>query len=305
MNTDDQARAVVCVRDCFYTLRVSELIPVRTGVRETRMVERLFHVRNLSQDADVAIKEAAEWAAMNDLLFNQSAESIKADMLTIHRRSVEERAEATRKEEEAEQACRMAVEQYRALQSSNTEAECAGGFVVRGQPHAKAEEMRDILASGATVAQVVGRYYPPEKVIDLAAPRPNDLPYLDWIATAYLRGAFAEQAVMTIRAKAVIAKLGEHPLPAPEPGMVLGEPGERVVFAARIVQTMHMESAYDPRGKTMVKMVSEPLGALVVHWNTGKSYGVAGDLVSLKATVKKVDEYHGQTQTIVQRVTPL
>ncbi|MEY2152343.1 hypothetical protein AB7849_15665 [Rhodanobacter sp. 115] len=298
-------RAVVCIRDYYYTLRESALIQMRMPGGETHRIERLYHVRNLSQDADEAIKLAKHYAAQNGLAFSQSADSLRSEMLAIKRASAEEMQERRRREEEEDRQAAEAREQHQKAILLVTEAEIANGLLVRGRPHWAPEVVLLELGAGATLRGLATSLYGQQGGgwIDMNALQPGDIGYIDWVAKSFARGDFADSPVMTLRGQAVVARFGEKPLPDPVPGVYLGKPGERVALQAVIVSKRDFPViAYGTGMKTLVKMVECGTGASVIHWNSGMSYGQVGDRVAIKATVKEHEDYKGTAQTVVLRV---
>lgn len=109
-----------------------------------------------------------------------------------------------------------------------------------------------------------------------------------------------ENDVMAYLADAVARRYtGDFP-PAPVAGVTVGTVGERLTLRVRCIARFIVRSDFGDLYIT--KMVDLATGALLVVKSGSWSMTTEDPETTIKATVKKHDEYRGEVQTVLQRV---
>lgn len=229
---------------------------------ENHWTVRSFHHCNLSTDAAEAVEKAREYSHKYGVPLKTNPETLAKEMLDIKRKNAEERAAA--REKEIEDAARRA----------EWEAE-------------REEKINAMLAENKIP---FGKYY--NYPFD-AIPRG----YLRWLASNI--NEFDEGSLIHRTAKKVIEIYGENAgIPVPTPGVVIDEPKARKDFDVTVIRATGFNS--DWGWVNVVSMVDKATGALLVA--KGRFSAKIGDELSIKATIKKVGEYNGEKNTIINRV---
>lgn len=262
---------------CFFTLRETFLhyVPGRgpygnavvNGVYQGSVEVRSFHHYNLSQDPDEAFAKATEAAAKMGMVLSTTRASLQDELNEIKRASAEQREESERLQRE---------------RNERWEAERAA------QAARWAMEEADLLAAGRIpFGRDAGEHFS-----DI------DPGYLGWMV--FKREQFEEGSILRRTADLIATEYRHLLLPEPTNQNYIGEVGKRIEFEATVVRDYAMHGDW---GTTHLVTLVTNDGACVLA--KGGWTQVIGAKVRVKATVKRLDEYKGQNQTVVNRVKEL
>lgn len=109
-----------------------------------------------------------------------------------------------------------------------------------------------------------------------------------------------ENEVMAYLAEAVAQRFSDDFPPAPKAGVIVGSIGQRLTFRVRCLARFVVHSDFGDLYIT--KLVDLQSGALLVVKSGSWSMTTEDAEKTIKATIKKHDEYRGEVQTVVQRV---
>lgn len=249
-----------------YTLRETYLHVSYVGNTPHKEV-RSFHHFNLSQNADEALAKAQHYAEQMALELRADRESLEGEMRKITRASAEElaaREERIRKAQEEWEANKLKLE----------------------------AEKREKIANGIFP---FGRYFD-EKFED--AP----IGYLTWL----IENVNTFEGMLKEVAEAVKAKCSHMMLPKPDSDAIVGEVKQRLVLDVIVTKTREIWrdsfSGWGQERVFIVEMMDKKTKACIMSFSTAFN-AEEGEELTIKATVKKHDEYKGQAQTVVTRVT--
>jgi len=243
---------------------------VFTGTVEISV--RSFHHFNLSQDPDEAIAKAQAYSEQMGVKLVTTRDQLVSEMRDIKRATAEQMNERREKEEKRQAEWDAQREEW----IKERDAKIASGVFTFGPFAGKKFE---------------------------EAPRG----YLTWLMD--MVNEFEEGSVIRITADAVLRLVPHLALPKPDKITIVGELKQRLAFDVIVTGSRNfMRDAFGGYGgKELVyvtTMVDKKTNACLVSFST--AFGPAeGDEMKIKATVKSHDEYKGQAQTIVQRVTVL
>ena len=246
---------------------------VRNGVF-TGSVEvsvRSFHHFNLSQDPDEAIAKAQGYSEQMGVRLSTTREQLVSEMREIKRATAEQMNERRIKEEQRQ-------------------AEWDA------QREAWNKERDEKIASGIfTFGPFAGKKFE-------EAPRG----YLTWLMDKV--NEFEADSVIHKTAVAILRLVPHLALPKPDKTAIVGQPKQRLAFDVTVVGSRHfVREGFGYGGPEVcyvTTMIDKATNACLVVFS-GAFSPEEGDELKIKATVKSHDEYKGQAQTIVQRVTIL
>jgi uncharacterized protein (DUF3820 family) len=232
---------------------------------------RSFHHFNLSQDPDEAIAKAQGYSEQMGVKLSTTRDQLVSEMREIKRATAEQMNERRIKEEQRQ-------------------AEWDA------QREAWNKERDEKIASGIfTFGPFAGKRFE-------EAPRG----YLTWLMDK--ASDFEVGSVIRITADAILRLVPHLALPKPDKTAIVGQPKQRLTFDVIVVGSRHFtRAAFSGYGVEVVyvtTMVDKATNACLVVFS-GAFNPEEGDELKIKATVKDHDEYKGQAQTIVQRVTVL
>jgi hypothetical protein len=234
---------------------------------EVQIEIRSHHCFNLSQDADEAVAKAKEYADANGFELCASANAIKEEMRDIKRSN-------------AEQLEKRAAEQL------------ARDIAWDKEEQEEKNRKLDMIEQGL---YPVGQYY---KMEFRSAP----VSYINWLVES--NSSYEEGSVIKAVSDAVKACCGDLIFPVADTHKKFGEIGVRssvdVTVVKRIEYSKPCYGGYGMELGVITQMVTSE-GALLVCFSTAFK-SVAGDKLSIKATVKNQGYYKEQMQTIVQRI---
>lgn len=250
----------------YFTLREVYMHEWWVGGRDGYMAKevRSFHHFNLSQDADTAYAKAVQIAKDSDLELRANPEAMKQEMRDIHR------ADATEMHE-------------------------------RRVQHAKEQndysEQRDWWLMQRLVQQstrVLGGKYAGHTPAEI---NEFDRDYLVWTADN-TESAYVDTALRALRIETF---LENNPPSLITIDDYYGEVGRRLELPGMLVVTNFVVDS-EWGGFNLIKMVG-PAGHRFTTFYSGHKFDPkVGETVNIKATIKKHDEYKGETATIINRV---
>ena len=241
---------------------------VFTGTVEVSV--RSFHHCNLSQDPDEAIAKAKAYSEQMGIKLSTTREQLVDEMRDIQRSTAEQMNE-------------------RRIQQEQRQAEW------------DAERDAYIKERDAKIASGVFTFGPFSGKKFEEAPRG----YLTWLMD--MVNEFEEGSVIHITAQAVLRLVPHLALPKPDKTLHVGKEKQRLLFDVIVIGARHfVREAFGYRAGVEVvyvtTMIDKPTGACLVVFSTAFA-PAEGEEFKIKATVKGHDEYKGQAQTIIQRVT--
>jgi uncharacterized protein (DUF3820 family) len=254
----------------FYTLRETYMHSVVIdGVPHKEV--RSYHHFNLSQDADEAITKAQDYAERNMIELRSTREQLENDMREIKRANAEQlAAREAYYEQQAEYWTQYRLEWERLLREKVIAGEFANG------PYC-GKKFRDV-------------------------PRG----YISWVIK---KGPeFDEGSLMRLTADELKKHCADLVLPEPSPTLTVGEPGQRLVFEATVIRSRFYKRLNDFNHREelvhITTMVDKTTGACLLV-KSPKFNPLEGAEVRIKGTIKAHDDYKGQAQTVLQRVTKM
>lgn len=242
---------------------------VFTGTVEVSV--RSFHHFNLSQDPDEAIAKAQAYSEQMGVKLSTTRDKLVSEMRDIQRATAEQLNERRIKEEQRQAEWDAQREEY-------------------------IKERNAKIASGVfTFGPFAGKKFE-------EAPRG----YLTWLMDK--ASEFEEGSVIRLTADSILRLVPHLALPKPDKTAIVGQPKQRMTFDVTVVSSRHFtRAAFSGYGVEVVyvtTMVDKATNACLVIFS-GAFSPEEGEELKIKATVKDHDEYKGQAQTIVQRVTVL
>lgn len=232
---------------------------------------RSFHHFNLSQDADEAFAKAKACSEQMGLKLTSTRDQLTDQMRDIKRAKAEELAERQRRADERQAQWDAERELY--IKERNEKIE-AGFFTFGPYAGKKFEE----------------------------APRG----YLSWLMD--MVNEFEAGSVIRLTAESVLRLVPHLAMPKPDKTLHVGAEKQRLAFDVIVIASRHfVREGFGYGGPEVVyvtTMMDKPTGACLVVFSTAFAPDECEEF-KIKATVKSHDEYKGQAQTIVQRVTVL
>lgn len=230
---------------------------------------RSFHHCNLSQDADEAIAKAKNYSEQMGIKLVTTRDQLVSEMRDIQRATAEQMNERRAKEEARQAAWDAQREEW----IKERDAKIASGVFTFGPFAGKKFE---------------------------EAPRG----YLTWLMD--MVNEFEEGSVIRMTADAVLRLVPHLALPKPNKTLHIGNEKQRLTLAVTVIGVRSfVREGFGYSGPELcyvTTMLDKATGACLVCFSAAFAPN-EGDELNIKATVKSHDEYKGQAQTIVQRVT--
>lgn len=248
----------------FFTLRESyQHHFVRDGIN--RVEVRAAHLFNLSQNADVALEKAKEYAEKVGLQLVASKESLEHEMREIKRASQQELEERAAREA---QMIAEAEERRKAHEALQLQKAMAGIIPFGRHKDRSISELRD---------------------------EEEGFGYLIWIANSDIENPLFN----ALRAK-ILEIVPKAFLPKPDPVKKFGEAGQKVELNVAVVKEAYFRGNWGL--VFIISMVAED-GSMLI--SKGAKFAGVGARLRIKGSIKGHAEYNGQMQSIIQRVKVL
>lgn len=248
-----------------FTLRETYLHEFYSGGRMHYEV-RSHHHWNLATTPDEAFRKATEDANQLGLVLTSTREGIEKELREIKRASADEL-------------------ERRAQAAAAQKAEWEADRAARAAQWAR--EDADMLAAGR---YPFGRLKGEEFGIDIG--------YMNWVINK--RAEFEDESIMAKMATRMIELYPEAILPKPQ-NKHWGAVGKRAEVHGTVISCRYFDRQ-DGSGFHITNFVTDD-GALLVAF--GSFEADAGDKITIKATVKRHDDYKGEAQTIVNRIVQI
>lgn len=243
---------------------------------ETYYEVRSAHIKNLSTTASEAIQKAQEYANVVGLELTSTVESIERDLREIKRTSAEEMVK--RRQVEAEREAQWQAERLNSLieMREHKLISLEAGYLPFGDETVFNKQIKDLPVS-----------------------------YVNWLVKN--QNKFDAYSIVWIAAEHIKANFAYMLLPEADKTAYCGVLGKRSTFNVITLSKVSFQrpsyGGYGVETVYVTTMMDKATKACMVVFSSSFCELDPGDEATIKATVKKHDQYKDQAQTVVQRVT--